>query len=446
MQKNNILKIYLRYLIAALGSSLILSIYTFVDSICIGQSEGAVGSAAVACCMPVWTMIYSTGILFALGGATLMMAERGRGKLEKGNAYFTLSFILALIASAILTLLFNFAQEPLLKLFGAKDADVLNLTKKYTFYMRLALPFYLFSQYMVIMVRNDGDPALATFAVLAGGILNSIFDFVFVFGLDMGISGAGLGTMIGQIATAAVPVIHFFKKKNNLRFVKVYGILHKSLKIFKIGFSGFILDVAMGLTIIIFNNQIDKYGGSEENIIATQAVYGAICNSVVLIQGFGYAIGQASEPLLSESIGEGNINNVSKYKKYGLISGIILGLFSIILMEFIPAFLLKILADATPSSLTMNIGIRIERIYFISFIFMAINIVFIYYFNSILKPKNSFILAILRGIGCPIIFLLVLPLIDFDLIWLTPVFSEAIVMLISLILDKETKLQNKIIC
>jgi len=439
--KNNTLKTYMRYLVAALGSSLILSIYTFVDSICIGQYEKEFGSAAVAVCMPVWTLIYSTGLLFAMGGATLMMAERGRGKMDKGNAYFTLSFVLSVIASLILLALFIFFQEPLLTLFGAKNSEVLKLAKDYTFYMKLALPFYLMSQYMVVMVRNDGDPGLATIAVLAGGIINSVLDIFFVFGLDMGISGAGLGTMFGQISTALIPAIHFFKKKNNLRFVKVYGIAHKSLKILKIGISSFVLDICMGITVILFNNQIDRYA-SEDELIATQAIYGAICNAVVLIQGFGYAIGQASEPLLSESLGEGNIKAVNKYKRYGLISAIVLAVLSFSLMATIPGFLLKMLADAQEGSVTMNIGIKILRIYFIGFLLMPINIVFIYYFNSILKPKEAFILSICRGLLFPVILLIVLPIIDFDLIWLMPLISEALVLLIAFVLNRISKLKE----
>ncbi|MCR5705531.1 MAG: hypothetical protein K6G48_01825 [Acholeplasmatales bacterium] len=439
--KNNTLKTYMRYLVAALGSSLILSIYTFVDSICIGQYEKEFGSAAVAVCMPVWTLIYSTGLLFAMGGATLMMAERGRGKMDKGNAYFTLSFVLGVISSILLTILFIIFQEPLLKLFGAKNSEVLKLAKNYTFYMKLALPFYLMSQYMVVMVRNDGDPGLATIAVLAGGIINSVLDIFFVFGLDMGISGAGLGTMFGQISTAIIPAIHFLKKKNNLRFVKVYGIPHKAMKILKIGISSFVLDICMGITIILFNNQIDRYA-SEDELIATQAIYGAICNTVVLIQGFGYAIGQAQEPLLSESLGEGNISSVKKYKRYGLISAVVLAILSFVIMALLPELLLKMLADAEAGSITINIGVKILRTYFIAFLFMPLNIVFIYYFNSILKPKEAFILSICRGLAFPVILLLVLPVIDFDLIWLMPLISEALVLLTALVLNKRSMLKE----
>ena len=440
---NNTLKIYMRYLLAALGSSLILSIYTFVDSICIGQYEKEFGSAAVAVCMPVWTLIYSTGLLFAIGGATLMMAERGRGKIDKGNAYFTLSFILGIIASVFLTIIFIIFQEPLLTLFGAKNNEVLKLAKDYTFYMKIALPFYLMSQYMVVMIRNDGDPSLAMVSVLLGGVINSILDIIFVFNLDMGISGAGLGTMFGQIATAVIPAIHFFKKSNNLRFVKVYGIAHKSIKILKIGISSFILDICMGITIILFNNQIDRYAPNDE-VIATGAIYGAICNSVVLIQGFGYAIGQASEPLLSKSIGERNMANVKKYKRYGIISSIVLALLSFAIMALIPEILLKMLADAEEGSITLNIGVKILRTYFVAFLFMPLNIVFIYYFNSILKPKEAFILSICRGIGFPLILLLILPAIDFSLIWLMPLISEALVLMIAIIMNIFSNKSNEI--
>ena len=131
----NYKKIYLKYLFSGVFSSIIMTIYTLVDSLCIGQYEGSLGSAAIACGIPVWTLIYSTGLLFGVGGATLMMIERGKNDYKRSNQIFTQSLILATITCILLWILMIIFQKPLLIFFGAKDSNVLKLITIYTNYL-----------------------------------------------------------------------------------------------------------------------------------------------------------------------------------------------------------------------------------------------------------------------------------------------------------------------
>ena len=86
--------LYRKYLIASLGSALVITIYSFVDTIAVGQSEGPAGTAAMAVISPVFGILVFLGILFGIGGSVLMNNAKGEGNEEKGNAYFTMALLL----------------------------------------------------------------------------------------------------------------------------------------------------------------------------------------------------------------------------------------------------------------------------------------------------------------------------------------------------------------
>lgn len=434
-KNKNIKSIYLRYLFASFGSAIVMSIYSIVDAMCVGQYHHEVGTAALAVVMPLWTIIYSSGLLFGIGGSTIMMTERGKGDVKNGNKFFTVSMISALALSIILWLAIIFFQRPLLVVFGAKNKEVLDLAMKYTLGMKYSLPVFLSTQLLSSFVRSDNNPLLATIAVITGGVFNVFGDilFVFDFGLGLGIYGAGLATMIGQFITAGILCTHFFTKKNSLKFVKPTEFFYKLKKIFFVGIPSFILDIAMGIFTILFNNQIvNLYDGDSET--ATLAIYGVVCNIVALVQSLAYAVGQASQPLLSKSYGASDNGRIKKLFKYGIISCISITLIVFILLECLPLQILNIFIDIEPGSLILDLAPKLMRLYFIAFIFTITNVYFTYYFQSVLKAKRAFIISVLRGIVICSILLFILPLCFASTgIWITMPITEAIIFIMIMI-------------
>lgn len=431
-------KKYVKFLFAGLFSAIILSIYTIVDSICIGQAEGELGSAAIACGIPVWTLIYSTGLMTGIGGATLFMVSRAKGDEKKSSEYFTSSLVLSLILNIVLMIILFIFQRPLLIFFGAKDEKVLELILKYTNWLKIGLPFFFMSQVLSVFVRNDNNPIRASIAVIGGGILNSVLDFTFVFGLKMGINGAGLATFLGQVFTVIILLTHFMSKKNSLRIVKPVTLFKDIKEIVLNGVSSFILDICMGVITIVFNNQIYKY--SVDDPSKYLAIYGVIINIQTLIQSLGYAVGQASQPLLSEAAGKGDEISLKKYHKYSIHSSIIIGAVLFLITELLAPTLLHIFAKISYDSDVMILGKDITRLYFVSFVFVVFNVYSIYYFNSILKKNVSFVISILRGLILPLIFMFTLPLINITMLFASLIFVEGVIMLINIYLMKFNKI------
>lgn len=220
--------IYFKYLAAAFGSALITSIYSIVDMAMVGQYHGPEGSAALAVVAPVWNIIYSLGLLMGIGGSVLFSMIRGKSEgeeeLRRSNEYFTASVIGSVILAVIVWMGIIFFDRQLLVAFGAQD-NTLTLAREYVRPIKTAIPCFLFNQMLAAYLRNDKNPALATGAVLAGGIFNIFGDYFFVFACDMGAYGAGLATAIGSAISFLVMLTHFLTKKNTLRLVKPARLL-----------------------------------------------------------------------------------------------------------------------------------------------------------------------------------------------------------------------------
>lgn len=419
--KDNVKSLFLRYLFAAFGSSIITCIYGIVDMAMVGQYEGPNGTASLAVVAPIWNIIYSLGLLTGVGGAIVFSTLRGKGEIKDNldNQYFTVSIIGSIIIAIICWILIIIFKNPILTFFGA-DETLLELANEYVKPILFVLPLFLFNQMLAAYLRNDNDQNLAMIGVLSGGIFNVFGDYFFVFTLNMGIFGAGLATAIGSCVTFIVLLIHFFKKKNTLKLVKPTKLFSKLGEIFVNGFSSFFVDFAMGILTVLFNRQIMKYLGSD-----ALAIYGPIINISTFVQCCAYSVGQASQPIISINYGANQNDRIKKVLKYSMITCIIFGVFWTSLSMIYPNLYIYIFMSPTENIL--KIAPNIIRMYSISFLLLPINIFSTYYFQAILKPKTAFIVSIMRGLVISGLLSLLLPLINANALWFTMPITELII-------------------
>lgn len=154
LKTGNIRKLYFKFLFPSLLSGLVMSIYSLVDMIVVGQYEGAAGTAALACIAPFWTLFCCLSVLFGNGGAVLFSAARGAGKKYESNLAFTVSFILICTASVFVWFLLFFFDEPLLRLFGA-DETLMPLALQYVRWLKWGIPLWPVGYYLGMFVRKD---------------------------------------------------------------------------------------------------------------------------------------------------------------------------------------------------------------------------------------------------------------------------------------------------
>ena len=419
---------YFKYLTAAFGSALISSIYGVVDMAMVGQYQGPNGTAALAVVAPIWNIIYSLGLLMGIGGSVLFSTLRGRSKdnQKESNEYFTAAVIGVVFLAVIAWIGILFFDTNLLKLFGAKET-LLPLSRSYLFPVKFVVPSFLFTQLMAAFLRNDGNPGLATKAVLFGGIFNVFGDYFFVFILDMGIMGAGLATAMGSVFSLLMMLTHFRSKKNTLRLVKPTKLKTISVT----GFSTFFIDVAMGILTMLFNRQILKYLGTN-----ALSVYGIIINISTFVQCCAYSIGQASQPIISANFGAGKGERISQILKYALGTAAVFGLIWTALAELAPNLFVRIFM--TPTDEILAIAPGIIRSYAISFLLLPLNIFSTYYFQALMKPRTSFLVSVARGAVISGCLIYLLPAVaGADAIWFAMPITELVVAVFVIIKIKQ---------
>ena len=427
--------IYFKYLSAAFGSALITSIYSIVDMAMVGQYHGPEGSAALAVVAPVWNIIYSLGLLMGIGGSVLFSTVRGRadGSIGESNEYFTASVIGSVILAGAIWLIIIFFDRNLMVIFGAQG-NTLTLAREYVLPVKAAIPFFLFNQMLAAYLRNDKNPALATGAVLAGGIFNIFGDYFFVFICDMGAFGAGLATAIGSALSFLVMLSHFFTKKNTLRLVRPEGLVRKLKKITATGFSTFFIDVAMGILTILFNRQIMVYLGTN-----ALSVYGVIVNISTFVQCCAYSVGQASQPIISTNFGAGRGDRIRETLKYTLGTVAVFSIFWTAVTTALPNAFIGIFMSPTPEVLEIAPGIM--RCYGISFLLLPLNVFSTYYFQALMKPKTAFIASVARGLVISGVLIYLLPAVfSGNAIWFAmPVTELAVAVYVTRQMIKNTK-------
>lgn len=393
---------FYKYLLAAFGSSLISCIYGMVDTAVVGHAVGPMGSATLAVVMPIWTIMYSLGLLVGIGGTVSYSFNKGQGKMEKANAYFTLSVVLCVFLGVVCWIVMIGFENGLLRFFGA-DETLLELAKAYMMPVLWVIPFFPFTQMLAAFLRNDNVPQLATIAVLTGGVFNIIGDFLFVFGLDMGLFGAGLATAMGTVLSVMVMSSHFISKKNTLRFVRVFGIGHKIKVLLNYGMPSFLSDVGMGVVVTLFNRSVMLYFDAD-----ALAVYGVLAQMTTVVQATSYGIGQASQPLVSINYGARLTERVVAVKRYAFSTATAFGALWLLLFLIEPNMFIYLFM--APTENVLAIAPAILRTFGFSFAFVPVNIVAMYYFQSIMKAKEALFVSMTRGFVLPSIFVFVLPM------------------------------------
>lgn len=415
---------YFKYLGAAFGSALISSIYGVVDMAMVGQYQGPKGTAAMAVVSPIWNIIYSLGLLMGIGGSVLLSTLRGESEQnrERSNEFFSAAVIGTAILASLAWIAVVFFDRELLLLFGAEEA-LLPLARRYVLPVKFAVPSFLFTQLMSAFLRNDGNPGLATKAVICGGVFNVFGDYFFVFVTDCGVFGAGLATVLGSIFSLIIMCSHFFSPKNTLRFVKPTQLLVKLKSITATGFSTFFIDVAMGILTILFNRQILKYLGTD-----ALSIYGIIINISTFVQCCAYSIGQASQPIISTNYGAGKGERIKEMLKYAVGTAFVFGLIWTGTSLAVPNLFIHIFM--TPTDSILEIAPAIIRSYGISFLLLPFNIFSTYYFQALMKPTTSFIVSVARGAIISGILIMLLPaVVPAASIWFAMPITELIVAL-----------------
>ena len=205
-------KLLVGFAIPCIISMLVTALYNIVDQIFIGQGVGMLGNAATNIAFPLSTTCTAISLLLGIGSATNFSLHLGAGEKDESAKYAGNGMCLMAVFGISLFLLTTIFLTPMLKFFGA-TTDVLPYAEAYTRITAIGFPFLIANTGMSKLILADGSPRYSMISMLIGAVVNTILDPVFIFVLNMGMTGAALATIIGQIISFCISLRYMFHFK-----------------------------------------------------------------------------------------------------------------------------------------------------------------------------------------------------------------------------------------
>ncbi len=415
----NIYKTFFKYVSLNVLSMLGVSLYILADTFFVANGVGADGLVALNLALPVFSLINGIGLLLGIGAATLFSISTGKGDQQAGSRIFTQAFILGTGISILLTLLGLFFSRPIAMALGADSERIVSMTAAYLRMLLLFSGAFILDNLLVAFVRNDSNPRLAMTGMLASCLFNIVFDYIFVFPMQLGIFGAALATGVAPILSMVILSTHFLRKKNHFRLTKTNLCAKDVRNIVFTGLPSFVTEFSSGIIIFLFNMVVMSISGD-----IGVAAYGIVANLALVCIAVFTGVGQGIQPVVSVNYGAGKIGNVLRTYLCGALLAFVFGLLFFLAAKIFPNEITALFNNEQNrqlAALTTN-GLGI---YFFGFLFAGINIVTTSFFASIARPRPSFLISILRGFALIVPFLLLLPrAFGLNGVWLTAPAAE----------------------
>lgn len=418
-------KVYLKYLIPTLLGMLSNSIYCIVDIYFVSAGSGSQGLAAMNICMPVFTILSCVGLLFGVGGATIMSISQGSGDMNTRNKAFSVSVFMMLIVGLMFSVFGVLFRKEFAYLLGSDD-QLLPLVLEYlTPVMCSALPFVLMYS-LSVLLRADNNPKLAMAALMVGNISNIILDYVFVSVFHMGIFGASVATSIAPVLSLIAASFHFILRKNTVHF-KLRSFDPKVIgRILSVGIGSGIMELSAGAIIFMFNSAILNLGGE-----VYLAAYAVITNIAYVFKGLLNGFAQAAQPLISTNFGSGIIKRCSKSLRVCLIYSSIFCIVCYGIITVVPGFIVSFFSNGDTNM--EAIASKGMIMYFSSLLFTGINTMLMYFFQSIEQGRKSLFLAVCKGFLFVTLGLWILTsFMGVEGVWYAVLFGEVLTFIIAL--------------
>ena len=389
-------------------AQLIQLLYNVVDRIYIGHlGEGnSLALTGVGLTFPVVTLIMAFTALFGMGGVPLFSMARGSGDEEKAGRIMGNSFALLVVSSLVLTIVGYVFCKPILFAFGASDASFV-YAKAYLNIYLLGTIFSMLSIGMNGYINAQGFPKVGMLSVVIGAVVNIVLDPVFIFGLNMGVKGAALATIISQ-GISAVWVLQFlFGRKVSipLRITNICIKKEITQGIVKLGMSNFIMQGTNCLVQVTCNSTLQSYGG--DLYVGIMTVANSVREIFMLpISG----IVNGAQPVISYNYGAKAYERVKAGIRFNTWIGSVYTMSAWILILLFPKFWFGLFSDDLQM---METGVKMLGIYFFGFVFMSFQFAGQSAFQALGDAKHAIFFSLLRKAIIVVPLTLLLPVMGF---------------------------------
>lgn len=432
-------KLLFKYAMPAIIAMTATSLYNIVDSIYIGHGCGALALGALTVAKPFMDICAAFGSLVGVGASSLLAIYLGEKDYDRANRVLGNVIVLNVILSALVMAVGLIWLDPILLAFGASE-DTLGYAHDYMeiiLYGNILTHIYFG---LNALLRSAGHPRFSMTATIVAVVVNIILDPLFIFGMEMGVRGAALATVISQAVAVVWQLTKFMNKNELVRFHRGIWRLNRHItsRALAIGMSPFLYNIAHCFVVIIINNQLKNFGGD-----MAIASYGVINRLTFVFAMMVMGLNQGMQPIAGYNYGAKQYDRV--LQSFYLTCAYATGVMGIVFMlgEFCPEVVTKMF---THDPILIAQTIKPMRIICSTMLIIGFQMVAGNLFTSIGKAGRSIFLSLTRQVIYLIPLTLLLPMVFADPLdgvwWAIPV-SDALAAVTAVIVLTTARLRQE---
>lgn len=419
LETESIGKLMRKYAVPCVISLLVAALYNIVDQIFIANAAylGSYGNAANTVVFPLTIVALSIAVMIGDGCCAFVSISLGAGRKDDAHRSIGNSVVLCVSSSIILTALYLLFMEPILAFFGGKvNPQTYACAREYFFWIALGVPFYMFGQAMNPIIRSDGSPKFAMFSTVSGAILNIILDPIFIFPLRMGMKGAAIATVLGQILTAVLSFGYLLRMKavhlQASSFPLRPGLIRKFLAL---GVTSFLSQISLVVSMAAVQNMCTKCGaldpvfGQAQYAQIPLAVLGIVMKFFQIVISIAVGMAAGCIPVVGYNIGANRKDRARTLFTYLLAAEAAVGAVALLIVELFPGQLIGIFGAANESSYYTAFAVKSFRVYLCMMILATVNKGTFIYLQALGKAVESTLISLAREIIFGVFLPILLP-------------------------------------
>ncbi|MBE5830190.1 MAG: MATE family efflux transporter [Butyrivibrio sp.] len=410
LAEEKISKLLLKFSIPCIMSLLVSSLYNIVDQIFIGRGVGYLGNGATNVVFPITIISLAIALMLGDGSAAYLSLCQGKKDTKSGNKSMGNVVMLLLASGILMAVLFVIFKSQILIAFGATPNN-LSYANEYFDFIILGIPFFVIGNGLNSIIRADGSPQFAMITTLAGCIINVILDPVAIFALHMGMKGAAIATITGQIVTAVCGVFYIlFKAKSfKLSLKNMIPDMDIIRRFVPLGISSFLTQISIVVIMGVMNNILVKYGAmSKYGADIPLTVVGIVMKVFQIVVSICIGIAAGSQPIVGYNYGAGQYRRVKELFTTIIKAEAIVGAISLFMFEVFPLQITSIFGSE--DGLYNEFAVLSFRVFLSMIILTCIQKSTSVFLQSLGKPVMSMGLSLLRDFILSVPLAIILPM------------------------------------
>lgn len=402
-------KLLRSFAVPSITATLVSSLYNIVDQVFIGQGVGYLGNAATNVSYPLSTICLAISLLIGIGSASRFSICLGRGDTDQAAKIAGNGVTLMVLAGILYLVLGEVLLTPMLRIFGA-TTEVMPYAQSYASIILIGMPFLILTNGISNLIRADGSPKYSMICMVAGAVVNTILDPIFIFVFQWGMFGAALATILGQILSFLLAIRYLWAFRTiTLEKECFRPDWRDGLHTLSMGISSSVNQIAITIVRVVLNNSLTYYGAMSvygEDI--PLAACGIVMKTNAILLSIIVGISQGVQPIIGFNYGARKYDRVKQAYLLAIRWNFVISAVGFLLFQLFPRSIISIFGSG--EELYFDFAVLFMRTFLFMVIVNGVQVLSSSFFTAIGKALKGLLLSLTRQVFFLIPLILILPL------------------------------------